>query len=155
VAVEPLQKDGRTDRQIYRHDGANSHFSKFCERPKQKNGIIIYFTSAPVHSSCVTKAQRNQGSQRILLGDNTGDWEVMLWPIRVRCVGVRILAGLVRYIQLNGFRGLGVCMLASGTQDRGFAPDRSLRIFPVGKIHSMPSFGGNVKQSVPCPSFGA
>jgi hypothetical protein len=31
-------------------------------------------------------------------------------------------------------------MLASGTQDRGFAPDRSRRIFPVGKIHSMPSF---------------
>jgi hypothetical protein len=28
-------------------------------------------------------------------------------------------------------------MLASGTQDRGFAPDRSRRIFPAGKIHSM------------------
>jgi hypothetical protein len=36
-------------------------------------------------------------------------------------------------------------MLASGTQDRGFAPDRSRRIFPAGKIHSMPSFGGEVK----------
>jgi hypothetical protein len=35
-----------------------------------------------------------------------------------------------------------VSMLASGTQDRGFAPDRSRRIFPAGKIHSMPSFGG-------------
>jgi hypothetical protein len=31
-------------------------------------------------------------------------------------------------------------MLASGTQDRGFAPDRSRQIFPAGKIHSMPSF---------------
>jgi hypothetical protein len=28
-------------------------------------------------------------------------------------------------------------MLASGTQDRGFAPNRSRRIFPAGKIHSM------------------
>jgi hypothetical protein len=28
-------------------------------------------------------------------------------------------------------------MLASGTQDCGFAPDRSRRIFPAGKIHSM------------------
>jgi hypothetical protein len=37
----------------------------------------------------------------------------------------------------SGFGGLGVCMLASGTQDRGFAPDRSRRIFPAGKIHSM------------------
>jgi hypothetical protein len=42
----------------------------------------------------------------------------------------------------SGFGGLVVSMLASGTQDRGFAPDRSLRIFPAGKIHSMPSFGG-------------
>jgi hypothetical protein len=40
----------------------------------------------------------------------------------------------------SGFGGLGVCLLASGTQDRGFAPDQSRRIFPVGKvgkIHSM------------------
>jgi hypothetical protein len=37
----------------------------------------------------------------------------------------------------SGFGGLGVCMLASGTQDRGFAPDRSRRIFPAEKIHSM------------------
>jgi hypothetical protein len=55
----------------------------------------------------------------------------------------------------SGFGGLGVSMLASGTQDRGFAPDRSRRIFLAGKIHSMPSFGGEVKESVPCPSFGA
>jgi hypothetical protein len=31
-------------------------------------------------------------------------------------------------------------MLASGTQDRGFDPDQSRRIFPAGEIHSMPSF---------------
>jgi hypothetical protein len=36
-------------------------------------------------------------------------------------------------------------MLASGTQDSGFAPDRSRRIFPAGKIHSMPSFGRRSK----------
>jgi hypothetical protein len=37
-------------------------------------------------------------------------------------------------------------MLASGTQDRGFAPDRSRRILSVEKkIISMPSFGGEVK----------
>jgi hypothetical protein len=39
----------------------------------------------------------------------------------------------------SGFGGLVVSMLASGTQDRGFASDRSRRIFPAGKIHSMPS----------------
>jgi hypothetical protein len=36
----------------------------------------------------------------------------------------------------SGFGGLGVCVLASGTQDRGFAPDRSRRILRNGKIHS-------------------
>jgi hypothetical protein len=56
---------------------------------------------------------------------------------------------------VSGFGGLAVSMLASGNQDRGFAPGRSRRIFPAGKIHSMPSFSGEVKQSVPCPSFGA
>jgi hypothetical protein len=40
----------------------------------------------------------------------------------------------------SGFGGLLVSMLASGTQDRGLAPDRSRRIFPAGKIHSTPSF---------------
>jgi hypothetical protein len=58
-------------------------------------------------------------------------------------------------IESSGFGGLAVSMLASGTQDRGFAPDRSRRIFPAVKIHSMPSFGGEVKSSVPGPSLGA
>jgi hypothetical protein len=42
-----------------------------------------------------------------------------------------------------------VSMLPSGTQDRGFAPDRSRRIFPAGKIRSMPSFGRGRK--IICP----
>jgi hypothetical protein len=59
------------------------------------------------------------------------------------------------YCKLSGFGGLVVSMLASGTQDRGFAPDRSRRIFSGEKILSMPSFGGEVKPSVPCRSFAA
>jgi hypothetical protein len=46
---------------------------------------------------------------------------------------------------VSGFGGLGVSMLASDTQDREFAAERSRRIFPVGKIHSTSSFGGEVK----------
>ena len=38
--------------------------------------------------------------------------------------------------------GLVVSMLASGTQDRGFDPGRSRRIFSGKKIHSVPSLGG-------------
>jgi hypothetical protein len=46
-------------------------------------------------------------------------------------------------------------MLASGTQDRGFKPGQSRRIFQGEKILSMLSFGGEVKPSVPCRRFAA
>ena len=48
---------------------------------------------------------------------------------------------------VSGFGGLVVSMLASGTRVRGFEPGRI--------ILSMPSFGGEVKESVPCPSSAA
>ena len=41
-------------------------------------------------------------------------------------------------------------VLAFGTQVRGFIPDRSRRIFQGEKILSTPSFGEQVKPSVPC-----
>jgi hypothetical protein len=36
----------------------------------------------------VMKAQWDYGSKRILLGINTGNRAVMLWPITFHCVGV-------------------------------------------------------------------
>jgi hypothetical protein len=48
------------------------------------------------------------------------------------------------------FSGLVVRMLASGIQVRGFKPGRSRPIFQGEKILSMPSFGVEVKPSVPC-----
>ena len=42
-----------------------------------------------------------------------------------------------------------------GTQIRGFKPDRSRWIFQGEKILSTPSFGGEVKPSVPCRRFTA
>jgi hypothetical protein len=59
------------------------------------------------------------------------------------------------YISQDGFGGLVVSMLASGTQGRGFKPGRIRWIFTNVKILSMSSFGGEVKESVPCPSFAA
>ena len=41
-------------------------------------------------------------------------------------------------------------VLAFGNQVRGFKPGRSRRIFQGEKILSTPSFGGEVKPSVPC-----
>jgi hypothetical protein len=46
-------------------------------------------------------------------------------------------------------------VLASITQVCGFKPGRSRRIFKGEKILSMPSFGGEVKPSVPCHRFAA
>jgi hypothetical protein len=46
-------------------------------------------------------------------------------------------------------------VLTFGTQVRGFKTDRSLRIFKGEKILSMPSFGGEIKPSVPCRRFAA
>ena len=46
-----------------------------------------------------------------------------------------------------------VSVLAFGTQVFGFNPDRSRWIFQGVKILSTPSFGGEVKPSVPCRRF--
>jgi len=46
-------------------------------------------------------------------------------------------------------------VLSFGTQVRGFKPGRSRRIFKGEKILSTPSFGGEVKPSVPCRRFAA
>jgi hypothetical protein len=45
--------------------------------------------------------------------------------------------------------------LSFSTQFRGFKPGRSRRIFKGEKILSTPSFGGEVKPSVPCRRFAA
>jgi len=58
-------------------------------------------------------------------------------------------------IRTNRLRWSRGSVLAFGTQVRGFKPGRSLRIFKGEKILSMPSFGGEVKPSVPCRRFAA
>jgi hypothetical protein len=51
----------------------------------------------------------------------------------------------VNLILLDGFGGLVVRMLASGSRARGLKPGRSRWIFLYIKILSMPSFVGEVK----------
>jgi hypothetical protein len=55
----------------------------------------------------------------------------------------------------SGFSGLGVSVLASGTQVRGFKPGRSRRNYKGGKILNTPSFGREVEPWVPCRRFAA
>ena len=56
------------------------------------------------------------------------------------------------FMRLRWSRG---SVLASSTQVRGFKPGRSRRIFQGEKIFSTPSFGGEVKPSVPCRRYTA
>jgi hypothetical protein len=70
----------------------------------------------------------NKGNTFVLKGH-----AVALW-LR-HCATNQKVAG-----SISGFGGLGVCVLASGTQDCGFTPDRSRRIFHNGKTHSTQSF---------------
>ena len=64
-----------------------------------------------------------------------------LCVLPIQCINVS-----VRGLRLRWSRG---SVLAFGTQVRGFKPDRSRWIFQDEKILSMPSFGGEVKPSVP------
>jgi hypothetical protein len=57
--------------------------------------------------------------------------------------------------QFSSFSGLGVSVLAFGTQVRGFKPGLSRRIFQGEKFLSVPSFGREVKPWVPCHRFTA
>jgi hypothetical protein len=58
-------------------------------------------------------------------------------------------------VHVCSFSGLGVSVLAFGTQVCRFRPGRSRRIFKGKKILSIPSFGGEVKPSVSCRRFTA
>ena len=53
------------------------------------------------------------------------------------------------------FDVLELSVLVFGTQVGGLEPGRSRRIFRAKKILSAPSFGGEVKPSVPCRKFTA
>jgi len=71
---------------------------------------------------------------------------VLFWYLNI----IFILYGM--FYRLRWCRG---SVLAFGTQVRGFKPGRSRRIFKGEKIFSTPTFGGEVKPSVPCRRFAA
>ena len=59
------------------------------------------------------------------------------------------------YVHLKRLRWPRGSVLALSTQVRGFKPGRNRRIFKGEKILYTPSFGGEVKPSVPCRRFAA
>ena len=93
------------------------------------------------------------------LGSNWTDfheiWYLSIFRKSVEVVQVSIQTEKVTdtLLEEDGFGGLVVTTLASGTQVCGFKPGRSRWIFTGLKIFSMPSSGGEVKESVPCRSL--
>jgi hypothetical protein len=84
-------------------------------------------------------------------------WCINVWPSHLTATNILMYVHGCNWYYLwyvrDGFGVLVVSMLASGTQGRGLKPGRSLWIFTDLKTFSMPSSGGEVKESVPCPSF--
>ena len=68
---------------------------------------------------------------------------------KVWCLILSITRVLVFFSPVWRLRWSRGSVLAFGTQVRGFKPGRSRRIFKGEKILSTPSFGGEVKPSVP------
>jgi hypothetical protein len=100
---------------LYEHF-QSSLFTNECTSDCLKNSIKIYFKIA---LTCFGEVTPSSGSALSVLAKVT--------------------------LLLDGFGGLVVSMLASGSRVRGFKPGQSRWIFLYIKILSMPSFGGEVK----------
>ena len=115
----------------------------------------------------VARRQRNRFCLPLSLGRKTSDWLISFdsWPSKkfahyrslcsgkgctfllFFCAEIKVLSQRLRWSRGS--------VLAFGTQVRGFKPGRSRRTFQGEKILSTPSFGEEVKPSVPCRIFTA
>ena len=86
----------------------------------------------PVKENDLWRIRRNDELETIIKGENIVRF--------IKCQRIRWLGHID-----DGFGGLVVSMLASGTQVCGSKPGRSRWIFTGVKILSMPSSGGEVK----------
>ena len=72
--------------------------------------------------------------------------------VSMECFSIHLCRHIYCPYRLRWSRG---SVLAFSTQVRGFKPGRSRRIFKAKKILSTPSFGREIKPSVPCRRFAA
>ena len=102
--------------------------------------FVVFYVATTVHKL----------DFKLLINETPNKW----WLMKRRSWNdnrlIMFLTVSICFLQQDGFGGLVVSMLASGTQVCGFKPGRSRSIFM-----GMPSSGGEVKESVPCPSFAA
>ena len=78
----------------------------------------------------------------------------MFRPVLRPSSGILYYISFIRFL-IDTLRWSRGSVLAFSTQVRGLKPGRSGRMFRTKKILSTPSFGGEVKPSVPCRRFAA
>ena len=107
--------------------------------------VIILFTNSSQRPVFYGKRK-----YKILLGRP----HLLPKPSKIKDVPIaaNILTTVTHNTRLRWSKG---SVLAFGTHVRGFKPDRSRWIFQGEKILCTPSFGGEVKPSVPCRRFRA
>jgi hypothetical protein len=141
-------------------------YSTWCvEKVQGDSGGKVNFLGGKI----VRHRERNVCMNMCLILNGYWDRDVWIYKYRsivngnkekvltVKCILITIWCINDKFVTIHsdGFGGLVVSMLASGSLVRGFRPGRSRWIFTSVKILSMPSVGGEVKVSVPCPSFAA
>ena len=126
-----------------------------CGPPSSVTAVLTMWTC------CIRRSQYNLSSDFLdlsvsgLESTNKQYWaltQVQWWCAWNRKIGISEGKCKGQYERLRWSRG---SVLAFGTQVRGFKPGRSRWLFQGKEIFSTPSFGGEVKPSVPCRRFTA
>ena len=106
------------------------------------------------HSTTSPKVDSQEESSKEMVGDHNRPLGLLLERMMI-CFSYlsQTSSGSYNIIETQVMWSLS--MLAFSTQVHGFKPGQSHRTFKGEKILSMPSFGGEVKPSVPCRRFAA
>jgi len=110
-----------------------------------KNYVTLQWTA---HSTCDRRSLRYLRNEKEFIPSLVTSFTFYRGVV----AEINVISSLSLCRRLRWSRG---SVLAFGTQVRGFRPGRSRRNFKGEKILSTPSFGGEVKPSVPCRRFAA
>ena len=102
-----------------------------------------------VEAETVTVIKEEEDQEQTTIPEIKTEPNVSVVPVLNVCT---FIIGCIQNYRLRWSRG---SVLAFSTEVRRFKPGLSLQIFKGEKILSTPSFGGEVKPSVPCRRFAA
>ena len=129
-----------------------------------KNVIQVFYNKSNMadfqYQPCITldSAQRNREESKLMLIRDAERQKIIVPPLKLHDLDMEFLFGFWISCQCNcrqRLRWSRGSVLAFSTQVCGFKPGWSRRIFRAKKILRTPSFGGEVKPSVPCRRFAA